>query len=127
MSTSSAYFRHSEKVPIRQLSLVLKLTLYTNCYKTLKLTLIVNFLRTKQHYWLTMKVGYVPSSPPPTAHPINGVVTISMYSQFEHEIGLDQAFVIAFGNCRSAHGIAENVVYNLQGTSICIHDHLETF
>ena len=33
--------------------------------------------------------------------------------------------------CRSgvsnAHGIAENVVYNLQGASICIHDDLETF
>ena len=44
---------------ISQLSLVLKLTLYTNCYKTLKLTLIVNFVRTKQHYWLKIEVGYL--------------------------------------------------------------------
>ena len=56
---------HSVKSTIAELDItygssvhVLKLTLYTNCYKTLKFTLIVNFLRTRQHYLLNNEIKF---------------------------------------------------------------------
>ena len=100
-----------------QPNLMLKLTAYTNCYNTRKLTVIVNFLRTKQYYWSIRKWN-TSHLPPASTHPINaklcfivssltivdavrkvlleidyysqfaGVVTISIYSQYEYEIGL---------------------------------------
>ena len=45
-----------------QPKLMLKLTVYTNCYNTRKLTVIVNFLRTKQYYWSIKKLRNTPPS-----------------------------------------------------------------
>ena len=47
--------------------------------------------------------------------------TSSAYFRHSEKVPIrDQTFVIALGNCRNTHGIAENVVYNLQGANICI-------